>query len=101
MANAFKRTTQLWVVDETGELNTGAIWITHIGYTPAANDDDLVLTDTSDNTAIVIKAGLVASGQVNVSFASENSGRGRHLPSLKVATIDGGTAYIYLRSASQ
>lgn len=101
MTNAYKTTTRVWVVDATGDLNTGGVWVTRVSYNPSANSDDLILTDVDDNPALALKAGLLASGQVSQDFSSENGGLGRFFSSLKVGTIDGGTAYIYFRSASQ
>ncbi|MCK4829687.1 hypothetical protein KA005_78915 [bacterium] len=91
--NAYKSTTNLWVVDSTGTLNEGGVTIVKIIYIPSAVNDDLILDDNADNTAIVLKAGASDVSPIHVDFGE----KGRALPSLKVNTIDGGTAYIYFR----
>jgi len=93
MSNTYKSTTKLWVVDETGTLNAGGVTIVKIIYIPSVAADDLVLDDDADNTAIVLKAGASDASPIHVDFGE----KGRKLPSLKVKTIDGGTAYIYFR----
>lgn len=93
MSNAYKSTTNLWVIDETGTLNTGGVTVIRVIYFPSAVDDDLIITDNADNEAIVLKAG--ASDTSPVHLPMEDGGR--KLPSLKIGTIDGGTAYIYFR----
>lgn len=93
MGNSFKSTTKLWVIDSTGTLNAYGVTITEVVYVPGAVNHDLVLTDNADNEAIVLKAGPSDVSPVHISFGE----KGRKLPSLKVGTIDGGTAYIYFR----
>lgn len=93
MSNTYKSTTKLWVVDETGTLNEGGVTVVKVVYIPSAAADDLILDDNADNTAIVLKAGPSDASPVQLDFGN----KGRKLPSLKVNTIDGGTAYIYLR----
>ena len=92
MANAFKAMTQVWVVTSTGTLDTTPKVIDEVVYVPSAANDDLSITDTSDNAAIVLKAGAADASPVHISFPN-----GRRLPSVKVGTIDGGTAYIYYK----
>ena len=93
MSNSYKDTTGLWVVDTTGNLDTDPVNIIEVVYIPSAANDDLILSDTSDNPAIVLKAGATDASPVHMSFHHP----GRRLPNLKVNTIDGGTAYIYMR----
>ena len=93
MANAYKDTTSVWVVDETGDLDTDPVTVEEVVYFPSAADDDLILSDTSDNVAIQLKAGVTDASPVHISFAPN----GRRLPNLKCNTIDGGTAHVYIR----
>ena len=93
MANSYKTTTNLWVVDEIGLLNVRGVTVERVVYFPSTAGDDLILTDKNDNEAIVLKAGASDISGVHLSFGDV---AGRKMPSLKVGTIDGGTAYIYL-----
>jgi len=93
MTNTYKSATKLWVVDETGTLNEGGVTVERVVYMPSAAGDDLIITDNADNEAIVLKAGASDASPVHLPFGR----KGRKLPSLKVGTIDGGTAYIYFR----
>jgi hypothetical protein len=85
---------ELWVCDSTGTLETDAVSIMHVVYVPSAVNDDLILTDSDDDTAVVLKAGPSDVAPVHISFAAEG---GRLVYGLKVGTIDGGTAYVYLK----
>ena len=94
MGNSFKSTTKLWVVDQTGTLETGTCFITKIIYIPSAAGNSFELDDNADNAAIYLKAGASDASPIHVDFGVY----GRRLPSLKVKTISAGTAYVYLRS---
>jgi hypothetical protein len=93
MGNSYNDTTSLWVIDETGALETSPREVMEVVYFPSAAGDDLILTDSADNLAIALKAGVADATPVHICFAPQ----GRRLPSLKVGTIDGGTAHIYLK----
>ena len=90
MANSYKTTTNVWVVDSTGTLNTGGVTIDKIYWVPGAAAHDLVLTDNADNAFISLKADPSAAIPIDINFIPP-----RRMPSLKVGTIDGGTAYIF------
>lgn len=92
--NTYLSATKLWICDSTGSLTTDTVYVTHVVYFPAAVDNDLIITDGSDNNLIVLKAGASDTSPVHISFAAED---GRKAVGLKIGTIDGGTAYIYLR----
>ena len=93
MANAYNATTHLWIVDETGDLETTPVNVMEVVFFPSAASDDLILSDTSDNVAIALKAGASDASPVHIGFNPQ----GRRLRNLKVNTIDGGSAHIYTR----
>ena len=93
MGNTYIGGNKLWSIDSAGDISTTSIWIRKIVYIPSAADDDLIFTDTSDNNAIVLKAGNTDSTPIQLDFGD----RGWQLSSLKCGTIDGGTAYIFVR----
>ena len=96
MSNTYVSATYLWTVDSTGNLETEGCTVTRVIYFPSAVNDDFQLTDTSDNLAIPLKASASDTSPVHIDLTGEHGG-GRRLPSLKVGTIDGGTAYVFLR----
>lgn len=93
MGNTFYTTTNLWVVDSTGDLNTTPVVVMAVIYVPGDVDHDLIISDTSDNPAIVLKAGATDASPICFNFHPY----GREYLNLKCHTIDGGTAYIYLK----
>jgi len=93
MANTYIGATKLWSIDTTGNISTSGIWIRKIVYLPAAANNDLIFTDTSDNNAIVLRAGASDATPIQLDFGD----KGWRLDSLKCGTIDGGTAYVYVR----
>jgi len=97
MANTYYTTTNLWICTDAGALNTGGVTVMKVVYIPAAIDDDLIITDSADYPAIVLKAAHVEVAPVQLDFGP----KGRQLPSLKIGTIDGGTVYIYLKREYQ
>jgi hypothetical protein len=94
MSNTYNSVTKLWVVTDTGDLQTSETTaiVTHVMFEPQAVSDDLVIEDGRGNTAIALKAGSVETACVN--WRGEPGGD--RFNGLKVETIDGGTAYIYL-----
>lgn len=96
MGNTYKAMTCVWVIDSTGTLDTTSKVIEELVFIPSAAAEDLVITDTSDNTAIALKAGPADASPVHISFPA-----GRRIPSVKVGTIDGGTAYLYYRTSKR
>jgi len=107
MSNAYAAANRVWTLDSTGSLWTntfgtkpsetnGPKYVTRIVYVPSTTDDDLVFQDTGASTAIALKAGASDASPVTVDFSAENGGLGRRFHSLKVSTIDGGTAYLYV-----
>ena len=93
MANSFKTSTNLWIVEDTGDLNTTPVVVMAVVYIPGDVDQDLIISDTDDNYAIVLKAGATDASPICFNFHPY----GREYLSLKCHTIDGGTAYIYLK----
>ena len=91
--NSWKSTTGVYVCDSTGNLSTVGVTVIKVVYVPATQAHNFILTDTSDNTAIALKANSGNTDMVEIDFGR----RGRKLPSLKVGTIDGGVAYVYYR----
>lgn len=93
MSNAYKSTTMVWEVDETGTLNTGGVEIQHIVFNPANNGDQFKLTDNADNVWIHLW-GKYGGNSYFFPFVPPIK-----MPSLKIATISGGAkAYIQLRT---
>ena len=94
MSNSYNEETALHIVDSTGALSTVGVCITKVVFFPATKaTDTLVLTDSDDNVAITLKA-----NELNIDVQELDFGdKGRRLPSLKVGTIGGGSAHIYLR----
>jgi hypothetical protein len=90
MSNAFSDEGNVWTIDSTGNLDTTPKLIQEVVFVPALAADDLIISDTSDNTLVVLKAGAADASPVHVSFSPA-----RRVPSVKVKTIDGGTAYVY------
>ena len=95
MANAEKTTTNLWVIDEAGALETDPCIVMMVLFVPNAANDDLIINDAAGNTAIVMKAGAGDASPVLLNFGTY----GRRFVSLTVATIDGGTAYLYKKDS--
>ena len=92
--NAFSATTKCWFVDTAGELNAGGVQVQFIYFTPAAIDEDLVLTDADDNAWFSMKC---RHDQIQSQYVHFNPAI--RLPSLKVGTIDGNAvAYIQFRT---
>ena len=62
-------------------------------YIPAAADNDLVFKDKSGGTdMIVLKAGASDASPIQLHWPE-----GKHVPGMYMNTIDGGTAYVYLK----
>jgi len=98
MANDFLESTNVWVVDSAAALITDAPHFTkacvdRVVFVPSAADDDLVLQDAASASAIVLKAGATDASPVTITFPNG----GKWINGLKCSTIDGGTAYVYLR----
>lgn len=93
MANSFKTTTNLWVVDETGDLNTTPVIVMAVIFLPTDVNQTVIISDTSDNPAIVLRSG--ATDKTPVCFNCHPYGR--EYLNLKCNTIDAGTVYIYLK----
>ncbi len=92
--NAYSSTTKCWFVDTAGTLNTTGVQVQSIYFTPAAVDDDLVLTDNADNAWFSMKC---RHDQIQSQFVHFYPAI--RLPSLKVGTIDGtAVAYIQFRT---
>lgn len=93
MTNAFKTTTLVWEVDETGTLNAGGVEIQHIIWNPNNNGDQLKLSDNADNVWLHLWG---KTGNTSYFFPFVPPIK---MPSLKVTTISGGAkAYIQFRT---
>ena len=93
MSNSYNAETALHIVDSTGALSTVGVNIRKVVFFPGTAAHTLVLTDSSDNVAITVKANAADIDAVELDFGD----KGRKLPSLKVGTIGSGSAHIYLR----
>jgi len=94
MSNTYTEETRTWAIDETGELEAGAVQVQFIYFIPQSASHDLVLTDADDNAWLSIKADPGAANPIFLHFYPAI-----RLPSLKVATLDGtSTATIQLRT---
>ena len=93
MANALSKSGRVWVCDSVGTLETGSTKIQKIVYMPSAADDDLIFQTDDSEVAFVLKAGATDASPVQLDFTGDE----RSIPGLKITTIDGGTAYVYLR----
>lgn len=95
MSNTEYSATGIWTIDETGTpISAGnRILIDKVIYFPSAVNDDLVIQNAAGTRAIRLKAGASDISPIHVDFGLE----GRALNGLKIATIDGGEADIYLR----
>ena len=88
MANSV--TTNPIVLDTAGAVSTDKLTIKAIVFT-AANGDGLVLSDVSGNAVISLEA---STGNLSPSLTVPG---GIKTDGLVVTTIDGGTAYLYLK----
>lgn len=94
MSNTYNAKTKLWVVTDTGDLQTSETTavVVQVVYMANTADDDLVIHDGAGNTAFVLKAGSIDASPVRLAMEEG----GRRFEGLKIQTIDSGTAYIYL-----
>ena len=91
--NVYTKETKTWYFDATGTLNTGGVEIQFIEWIPSTAGHDLVLTDNADNAWLALKA---EPGGANAIYRHFNPAI--RLPSLKIATIDGGSGTIQFRT---
>jgi hypothetical protein len=88
MANSV--TTNPLVLDSTGVVLTGPVSIKAVVFT-AANGEGLLLSDANGNAILGLEASTGdLSPSVTIPGSIKNDG-------LTVTTIDGGTAYVYLK----
>jgi len=93
MANTFVSSSNLYILDETGAVTTNPCVIERIVYFPAVAADDLILNNAAGGNAVLLKAGASDASPVQFNYA----GYKKRVHGLTVNTIDGGTAYVYLR----
>jgi hypothetical protein len=94
--NSYNSTTKVWEVDSTGTLTSSTVYVTRIVYFPSAVDDVLKIVDTDDELFFELRAGASDTSPVHVDLTGEGR-RGRIAEDgLKIDTIDGGTAHIYI-----
>lgn len=94
MGNTFVGNTNLYILDTAAAVTTNTCVIERVVYFPALKDDDLVLQDAAGNSGIVLKAGASDASPVQFDYSGRYNKR---LFGLTVGTIDGGTAYVYLK----
>lgn len=95
---AWRKTSLVWEVTDTTALTAVADdfanpTVKRIIYVPSAAGDDVVFQTGSSENAIVLKAGAADASPITVDFSPE----GLRIPGLTCSTIDGGTAYVYLK----
>jgi hypothetical protein len=89
---------RLWTLDTTGVISAvlTPIIVRKLVFFPAAIDDDILIQDYSPlsvlRTAITLKANHTDVNPVALDFGRT----GREINGFKLATIDGGTLYVYL-----
>ena len=94
MTITFNSATNMYKCDTAaGSLFTSNQVLERIIYVPSAANDDLVFKDKSSGTdMIVLKAGASDASPINIDWPE-----GKHVPGMYMSTIDGGTAYVYLK----
>jgi len=94
MSNTYNSVTKQWAIDETGEVSTNGLEITHIYFIPNNAGDQLEIKDDDDNPVIHLWADPGAANPKFIPFVPPLK-----LPGLKIGTISGGTtATIQLRT---
>ena len=88
MANSTK--TNPLVLDSTGAVSTSPVHIKAVVFT-AANGEGLLLSDAAGNAIVGLEA---STGDLSPSVTVPG---GIKTNGLTVTTIDGGTAYVYLK----
>ena len=88
MANSVR--TNPLVLDSTGVVLTGPVTIRSVVYT-AATGNGLLLSDAAGNQVLRLTA---STGDLSPSLTVPG---GIKIDGLTVTTIDGGTAFVYLR----
>ena len=95
---AWRKTALVWEVTDATALITVAAGFNNptvrkIVYVPSAAADDLVFQNVSSENVIVLKAGAADASPIELDFGE----KGKRIQGLTCSTIDGGTAYVYLR----
>jgi len=80
-------------LDTAGAILTDGCSILKIVFIPNAANDNLIFTDDDDGALITLKARASDANPCQWDWVG-----GFDCPSLKLATITGGTAYVYLRA---
>ena len=94
MTHSFVTSTSLWKVDTTGTIQTSATdaVVQKVVFVPTLASDDLVIHSGQDKEAIALKGNMSNLHPIQIDFGV----KGRRFKGLKIQTIDGGTAWIYL-----
>jgi hypothetical protein len=94
MAITFNSATSMYKCDTAaGSLFTTNKVLERIIYIPSAAGDDLVFKDSNGGTdMIVLKAGASDASPIQLHWPE-----GKRVPGMYMSTIDGGTAYVYLK----
>ena len=94
MTHTFVTSTSLWKVDSTGTIQTSATdaIVQKVVFVPTLASDDLVIHSGQDKEAITLKGNMTNLQAAQIDFGV----KGRRFKGLKIQTIDGGTAWIYL-----
>jgi hypothetical protein len=93
MANIYVSESKLWECDTAGLLTANKVMVAEVIYIPLAVDNDLVIQDGNDKDFVVLKAGNSDKSPIRW----ENPNSTKKVSGLKIATIDGGIAYIRLK----
>ena len=86
MSNTLNTATKQWAIDETGEVTTQGIEITHIYFIPNNAGDNIEITDDDDNPVLHLWADPSAANPKFIPFVPPLK-----LPGLKIATLSSGS----------
>ena len=100
MTNTFTPETMLWIINETAALTDASTIASHfkspiirkIIFFPGAAGDALTFQTGDSKNAILLRAGATDTSPIHVDFGE----RGKRIPGIKVSTVGGGVAYVYL-----
>jgi hypothetical protein len=86
-----------WILDTAATIETQGtiIVVDQMIWYPNAANNDLSITDGADNVKWPVRA--TAGAPNNESFGAERFQGPEEFDGFKVATIDGGTLYVYAR----
>ena len=92
MANLLKAPTKTWVCDTVAAVTANPGYIVGILLISNAAGDAVSLPDADGNAIFTLQAEVDSTGtNINnawVSFAAENKGKGRYVPSITISALD-------------